>query len=83
MNDYEFIFNAETGAGGETVTCRMVYERDEHGTYAENIETVTFGEHKVDVTGLLSEEQFGELEMVGIMKLASHLQEESDRAQEP
>jgi hypothetical protein len=81
MNDYEFIFNAETGAGGETVTCRMVYERDEHGTYAENIETVTF--EGVEVTGLISEEQFGELEMVGIMKLASHLQEESDRAQEP
>jgi hypothetical protein len=81
MNDYEFIFNAETGAGGETVTCRMVYERDEHGTYAENIETVTF--EGVEVTGLISEEQFGELEMVGIMKLASHIQEENDRAQEP
>ena len=81
MKDYEFTFNAETGGGGETVTCRMIYERDECGTFAENIETVTF--EGVEVTGLISEEQFNELEMVGIMKLASHLQEESDRAQEP
>ena len=83
MNDYEFTYNATTGAGGETVICKMTYERDEHGTFAENIETVTFGAEKIDVTGLLSEEQFAELEMVGAMKLATHLQEESDRAQEP
>ena len=31
MNDYEFTFNATTGGGGETVTCKMFYERDEHG----------------------------------------------------
>ena len=83
MNDYEFIFEAKTGGGGETVTCKMTYERDEYGTYAENIETVTFGADKIDVTGLLSEEQFAELEIDGTMKLATHLQEEKDRAQEP
>ena len=83
MNDYEFIFEAKTGGGGETVTCKMTYERDEYGTYAENIETVTFGADKVDVTGLLSEEQFAELEIDGTMKLTTHLQEEKDRAQEP
>ena len=38
MRDYEFTFNATTGAGGETVTCKMSYERDEHGAYFENIE---------------------------------------------
>lgn len=81
MKDYEFTFEAKTGGGGETVTCKMTYERDEYGTFAENIETVTFGE--VDVTGLLSEEQFAELEIDGSMKLATHLQEEKDRAQEP
>ena len=81
MNDYEFIFEAKTGGGGETVTCKMTYERDEYGTYAENIETVTF--RAVDVTGLLSEEQFAELEIDGTMKLATHLQEEKNRAQEP
>ena len=67
MKDYEFTFNAETGGGGETVTCKMTYERDEYGTFAENIETVMF--EGVEVTGLLSEEQFADLEMVGVNKL--------------
>ncbi len=81
MSDYEFTFNAKTGGGNETVTCKMTYQRDEYGTYAENIETVMF--EGVEVTGLLSEEQFAELEIDGAMKLATHLQEEKDRAQEP
>ena len=81
MKDYEFTFNATTGGGGETVTCKMFYERDEHGTFAENIETVTF--EGVEVTGLLSEEQFAELEMEGMRQLAQHLIDEHDRAQEP
>jgi hypothetical protein len=81
MNDYEFEFNAETGAGGVTVTCKMSYERDEHGPYFENIEEVTF--EGISVMGLLSEEQFSDLEMVGINKLAQHIKEEKDRAQEP
>jgi len=80
MNDYEFTFNATTGGGGETVTCKMTYERDEYGTFAENIETVMF--KGVEVTGLLSEEQFAELEIDGTTKLATHLQEEKDKAQE-
>jgi hypothetical protein len=81
MRDYEFTFNATTGAGGETVTCKMSYERDEHGTYAENIESIIF--MGIEVIGLLTEEQFAELEINGAMKLATHLQEEKDRAQEP
>jgi transcriptional antiterminator len=81
MRDYEFTFNATTGAGGETVTCKMTYERDGYGTFAENIETVMFD--GVEVTGLLSEEQFAELEIDGVMKLATHLQQEKDRALEP
>lgn len=81
MRDYEFEFNATTGAGGETVTCKMTYERDEHGPYFESIETVKF--EGVEVTGLISEEQFAELEMVGVNKLREHLAEEKDRAQEP
>ena len=81
MTDYEFTFNAETGAGGETVTCKMTYERDEFGTFAENIESVMF--EGVEVIALLSEEQFAELEIDGVMKLATHLKEEKDRAQEP
>lgn len=81
MNDYEFEFNATTGAGGETVTCKMSYERDEDGPYFENIEDVTY--EGISVMGLLSEEQFSDLEMVGINKLAQHIKEEKDRAQEP
>jgi hypothetical protein len=81
MKDYEFTFNATTGAGGVTVTCKMSYERDEHGTFFENIEDVTY--EGISIMGLLMDEQYSELEMVGIMKLATHLKEESDRAQEP
>ena len=81
MNDYEFTFNATTGAGGETVTCKMSYERDEHGPYFESIENVTF--EGVSVIGLLSEEQFSELEMVGVNKLREHIAGEKDRALEP
>lgn len=81
MKDYEFEFNAQTGAGGETVTCKMVYERDEHGPYFENIEEITF--EGVSVIGLLSEEQFSDLEMVGINKLRQYIAEEKDRALEP
>jgi len=81
MNDYEFEFNATTGAGGETVTCKMSYERDEDGPYFENIEEVTF--EGISVMGLLSEEQFSDLEMIGVNKLAQHIKEEKDRVQEP
>ena len=81
MNDYEFTFNATTGAGGETVTCKMSYERDEHGPYFESIEDVTF--EGVSVIGLLSEEQFSELEMIGVNKLREHIAGEKDRALEP
>lgn len=81
MKDYEFTFNATTGAGGVTVTCKMSYERDEHGTFFENIEDVIY--EGISIMGLLIDEQYSELEMVGIMKLATHLKEESDRAQEP
>jgi hypothetical protein len=79
--DFEFYFEAKTGAGDETVTCKMTYERDEYGTFAENIESVIF--EGVEVISLISEEQFSELETDGVMKLATHLKEEKDRAQEP
>lgn len=81
MRDYEFTFNATTGAGGETVICKMSYERDEHGTFFENIEDVTY--EGISIMGLLTDEQFAELEMVGVNKLRQHLAEEKDRAQEP
>jgi hypothetical protein len=81
MIDCEFKFTAEIGAGGETVTCKMTYERDEHGPYFENIEDVTY--EGISIMGLLVDEQFADLEMVGVNKLRQHLAEEKDRALEP
>ena len=81
MSDYEFIFEAQTGGSSETVICKMSYERDEDGVFAQNIESVLF-EGK-EVIGLISEDQFTELEGVGIDKLAVSIQEEKERALEP
>ena len=81
MIDYEFLFEAQTGGGGETVICRMVYERDEDGVFGQNIESILF-EGK-EVIGLISEDQFTELEGVGIDKLAVSIEEEKERALEP
>ena len=81
MRDYEFYFEAKTGGGGETVTCKMSYERDEHGAYFENIEDVTY--EGISIMGVLTDEQFADLEMVGVNKLRQHLAEEKDRALEP
>jgi hypothetical protein len=81
MRDYEFTFNATTGAGGETVTCKMTYERDEHGPYFESIEDVTY--EGISIMGVLVDEQFADLEMVGVNKLRQHLAEEKDKALEP
>jgi hypothetical protein len=81
MSEYEFLFEAKTGGGDETVVCKMSYERDEDGVFAQNIESVLF-EGK-EVIGLISEDQFTELEGVGIDKLAVSIQEEKERALEP
>ena len=81
MNDYEFEFTAVTGAGNETVTCKIYYERDEHGTFAENIDSVIY--ENVEISGVISDEQYRELEMVGHKKLAEHIAGEKDKALEP
>lgn len=81
MRDYEFEFNATTGAGGETVTCKMTYERDEHGPYFENIDSVIY--ENVEISGVISDEQYSELEMIGINKLREYIAGEKDRALEP
>jgi hypothetical protein len=49
--------------------------------FAQNIESVLF-EGK-EVIGLISEDQFTELEGVGIDKLAVSIEEEKERALEP
>ena len=81
MNEYEFLFEAKTGGGGETVICKMSYERDEDGAYRQNIESILFDGK--EVIGLISEDQFTELEGVGIDKLAVSIEEEKERALEP
>jgi hypothetical protein len=81
MIDYEFYFEAKTGAGGEIVTCKMSYEMDEDGPFSQNIESVIF-EGK-EVIGLISDEQFTELGNLGIDKLAASITEANERALEP
>ena len=57
-------FEATTGAGDELVQVTMSFQADKFSSWAENIETVTF--NGMDVMGLLSDEQFKELEAKGI-----------------
>ena len=73
MSEYEFLFEAKTGGGDETVVCKMFYERDDDGVFGQNIQSVIF-EGK-EVIGLISELQFSELELLGIEKLAKTIEE--------
>ena len=73
MSEYEFLFEAKTGGGDETVICKMSYERDEDGVFAQNIESILFDGK--EVIGLISELQFSELELLGIDKLAKTIAE--------
>jgi len=57
-------FTATTGAGGVEVKVTMSFEADSYTSWHENIDMVTF--EGVDIMGLLSDEQFAELEAQGI-----------------
>ncbi len=74
----KYEFDTTTGEGSVIVTVVMTYERDEEGTYNENIEDVIY--EKVSLMGLFTDAQFKELEMEGTMRLTSHLLAESDHA---
>ena len=74
----KYEFDTTTGEGSVIVTVVMTYERDEKGTYNENIDDVIY--EKVSLMGLFTDAQFKELEMEGTMRLTSHLLEESDHA---
>jgi len=74
----KYEFDTTTGEGSVIVTVVMEYERDEEGTYNENIEDVIY--EKVSLMGLFTDVQFKELEMEGVMRLTSHLLAESDHA---
>ena len=74
----KYEFDTTTGEGSVIVTVVMTYERDEEGTYNENIEDVIY--EKVSLMGLFTDAQFKELEMEGTMRLTRHLLAESDHA---
>ncbi len=70
--DHEFKFHTKTGAGGEPVEVIVYFEIDEDGVYNDNIEKILF--EGVDVTGLIHENHFSELEMEASMKLREHIE---------
>ena len=57
-------FEAKTGAGDVKVQVTMSFKADKYSTWAENIEMVTF--NGMDIMGLMTEEQFADLEAKGI-----------------
>jgi hypothetical protein len=70
--DHEFKFHTKTGGGSEPVEVIVYYEIDEDGVYNDNIEKIMF--ESVDVTGLIHEDHFSELEMEASMKLREHIE---------
>jgi hypothetical protein len=63
-------FDTTTGAGSEVVTVVYGYEYDADSSYNENIKEIWFKGR--DVMGLLSDEQFKELEMEAAMRFQNH-----------
>ena len=57
-------FEATTGAGDVEVQVTMSFKADKYSTWAENIEMVTY--NGMDIMGLMTEEQFADLEAKGI-----------------
>jgi hypothetical protein len=74
----QYKFDTTIGEGSVIVTVVMTYERDEDGTYNENIQDVIY--EKVSLMGIFTDVQFKELEMEGTMRLTSHLLAEADHA---
>jgi len=57
-------FEATTGAGDVEVQVTMSFKADKYTSWAENIEMVTY--NGMDIMGLMTEEQFADLEAKGI-----------------
>lgn len=57
-------FDAATGAGDVEVQVTMSFKADKYSTWAENIEMVTY--NGMDIMGLMTDEQFADLEAKGI-----------------
>jgi len=68
MNTWEF--DTTVGAGSEVVTVVYEYEQDQDSTFNESIKEIWFEGR--DVIGILSDEQFKELEMEGAMRFQYH-----------
>jgi hypothetical protein len=57
-------FEATTGAGDVEVQVTMTFKADKYTSWAENIEMVTY--NGMDIMGLMTDEQFADLEAKGI-----------------
>ena len=57
-------FDATTGAGDAEVIVTMSFKADKYSSWAENIEMVTY--NGMDIMGLMTEEQFADLEAKGV-----------------
>ena len=68
MSTWEF--DTTTGAGSEIVTVVYEYEYDQDSTYNESIKEILLNGR--DVIGLLSDEQFKELEIEAAMRFQHH-----------
>jgi hypothetical protein len=57
-------FDTTAGAGDAEVKVTMSFKADKYSTWAENIEMVTY--NGMDIMGLMTEEQFADLEAKGV-----------------
>jgi hypothetical protein len=57
-------FDAQTGSGDVEVQVTMSFKADKYSSWAENIEMVTY--NGMDILGLMTDEQFADLEAKGI-----------------
>ena len=68
----KYKFDTTVGEGSAIVTVVMEYEQDEEGVYNENIDEIWFEGR--NVVGLISDEQFKELEIEAAMRFQHHKQ---------
>jgi hypothetical protein len=73
---YTIDFDATTGAGNVEVKVTMSFEADKYSTWAENIEMVTYS--GMDVMGMMTDEQFADLEAEGLKAIDAKRQWEKD-----
>ena len=57
-------FETTTGSGDVEVKVTMSFKADKYSSWAENIEMVTY--NGMDIMGLMTDEQFADLEAKGI-----------------